>query len=128
MRIKSLSAIHQTGLEAAGSAEERAMLRHALRKRIQRMVAKYRDSPVLKKFMTTLKNACDNLFWYVLDPRISSTNNAAGRGVREWVVHRKIRGSIRAEETMTALGNLFTCVTTWRTLGLDFLAEIRKYL
>ena len=56
---------------------------------------------ILEKFMIKLRNAGSDLFRFVLDPTIPPTNNAAERGLREIVVHRKIRGSIRAEETMT---------------------------
>ena len=58
---------------------------------------------------------------------IPPTNNAAERGLREIVVHRKIRGGIRAKETMTWLANFFSCVMTWKNNKLDYLAEIAKY-
>ena len=61
--------------------------------RIDRIVARYADDPVLEKFMIKLRNAGSDLFRFVLDPKIPPTNNAAERGLREIVVHRKIRGS-----------------------------------
>ena len=42
------------------------------------------------------------------------------------MVHKKIRGSIRSRETMQWMGNLFTCVTTWKAINKDYLAEIVK--
>ena len=95
--------------------------------RIDRIVARYADDPVLEKFMVKLRNAGSDLFRFVLDPKIPPTNNAAERGLREIVVHRKIRGSIRAEETMTWLANFFSCIMTWKNKKLDYLAEIAKY-
>ena len=95
--------------------------------RIDRIVARYADDPVLEKFMIKLRNAGSDLFRFVLDPTIPPTNNAAERGLREIVVHRKIRGSIRAEETMTWLANFFSCIMTWKNKKMEYLAEIVKY-
>ncbi len=79
------------------------------------------------KFMGKLGRALPDLFRFVLDPSIPPTNNAAERGLREIVVHRKMRGGIRAEGTMEWMGNLFTCVSTWKNRGLDYLQEIARY-
>ena len=119
--------MHRLGLQAAGSAEERRRLRDSLRKKVRRILIKYADNAVLKPLMTKLGNAYGDLFRFVTDPRVPSTNNAAERGLREIVVHRKIRGAIRSEDTMRWLGNLFTCVTTWQMRGIDHLAELAKY-
>ena len=116
-------------------AKEAGTLPHHLREkasalllaRIDRIVARYADDPVLEKFMVKIGNAGADLFRFVLDPKIPPTNNAAERGLREIVVHRKIRGSIRAEETMTWLANFFSCVMTWKNKKMDYLAEIAKY-
>ena len=99
-----------------------------LRKCVREILAKYADVTVLEKFMTKLGNAYEDLFRFVLDPRIPSTNNAAERGLREIVVHRKIRGSIRSKGTMRWLGNLFSCVATWQQRGIDHLSEIARYV
>ena len=94
---------------------------------IDKIVARYSDDPILEKFMGKISNAGSDLFRFVLNPKIPPTNNAAERGLREIVVHRKIRGSIRAEETMTWMANFFSCVMTWKNKKLDYLAEIAKY-
>ena len=96
--------------------------------RIDRLVAKYANDPILEKFMIKIRNARNNLFQFVLDPEIPSTNNAAERGLREIVVHRKVRGGIRAKETMTWMANLFSCVMTWKNTERDYLAEMAKYV
>ena len=108
--------------------KKRRRLRSYLRKCVREILAKYADVVVLEKFMTKLGNAYEDLFRFVLDPRIPSTNNAAERGLREIVVHRKIRGSIRSKDTMRWLGNLFSCVTTWQQRGIDHLSEIARYV
>ena len=88
-------------------------MRNLLRRRVKRIIAAYGHIPEPGDFLTKrLRNAEPDLFLYVLDSRVASTNNAAERGLRESVVHRKVHGSIRSEETMKWLGNLFTCAMT----------------
>ena len=124
----ALSEIYEIGCGVTGSAKERRRVRALLDKRVRRLVLKYGDVPELKRFITRLSNARPNLFHFVTDPRIPPTNNAAERGLREIVVHRKIRGSIRAESTMTWMGNLFSCVSTWLQHKMDVSAELTKYI
>ena len=78
--------------------------------------------------MGKLDRAAGDLFEFVVDPRIPPTNNIAERGLREIVVHRKIRGAIRAAETMEWMGYLFTCVKTWEAQGKDYREELAKYV
>ena len=77
--------------------------------------------------MGKIGNTGSDLFRFVLDPRIPPTNNAAERGLREIVVHRKIRGGIRAKETMTWMANFFSRITVWKDKKLAYLTEIAKY-
>ena len=124
-----LKGIHRLGLEATGSVQERRRVRNLLRKRVKRLIGTYGENPVLNHFLTVkLRNAERDLFLYVVDPRVASTNNAAERGLREPVVHRKVRGSIRSEETMKWWGNLFTCIMTWRARNVDIHEELAKYV
>ena len=124
-----LKGIHRLGLEAAGSIQERRRVRNLLRKRVKRLIGTYGGNLVPNHFLTVkLRNAERDLFLYVVDPRVASTNNAAERGLREPVVHRKVRGSIRSEETMKWWGNLFTCIMTWRARNVDIHEELAKYV
>ena len=124
-----LKGIHRLGLEATGSVQERRRVRNLLRKRVKRLIGTYGENPVLNHFLTVkLRNAERDLFLYVVDPRVASTNNAAERGLREPVVHRKVRGSIRSEETMKWWGNLFTCIMTWRARNVNIHEELAKYV
>ena len=51
--------------------------------RIDRIVARYADDPILEKFMIKLRNAGSDLFRFVLDPTIPPTNNAGARAARD---------------------------------------------
>ena len=94
--------------------------------RINRIITRYSDDPLLKKFIGKINNAGSDLFRFVLNPNIPSTNNTAECGLREIVVHRKVRGGIRAEETMTWMANFFLCILTWKNKGLDHIAELEN--
>ena len=120
----ALHRIYRDGTGYEGPPGRRRGLRDALRKRVSRIISNRQGHPVLEKFMTKLANALPGLFRFVTDPSIPATNNAAERGLRELVVHRKVRGSIRSEKTMDWLANIFTCVTTWKARGADYMAQV----
>lgn len=126
--LNALREIYKTGCEAEGPLKERRRIRALLDKRVRRIVAKYENVPELKSFIIKLSNARPDLFQFVTDRRIPPTNNAAERGLREPVVHRKVRGALRAEETLTWLGNLFSCIFTWRERKMDVQEELAKYV
>ena len=98
-----------------------------LTQRMLRMINKYRTHSLLNQCMKKLERALPDTFRFVLDSEIPADNNPAERHLREPVVHRKIRGCIRSEETMEWLGALFTCVSTWKCQGLDYVKELAKY-
>ncbi len=106
----------------------RKAARRRLIRRTRYIARQYAGDPVIGKFMGKLDRAAGDLFEFVVDPRIPPTNNIAERGLREIVVHRKIRGAIRAAETMEWMGYLFTCVTTWEAQGKDYREELVKYV
>ena len=126
--LQVISRVYKRGTDAQETLEPRRRLYKYLRRRIRGILKIRTDCEDLQKFRTKLGNAYEDLFRFILDPRIPPTNNAAERGLREIVVHRKIRGSIRSEDTMEWLGYLFTCVATWKMHGLDPIKEIAAYI
>ena len=120
--------ISESQAEDNETFESRRKLYKYLRRRIRGILKIRTDCEDLQKFRTKLGNAYEDLFRFILDPRIPPTNNAAERGLREIVIHRKIRGSIRSEDTMEWLGYLFTCITTWKMRGLNPLKEMAAYI
>lgn len=54
----------------------------------------------LRAFCTKLGNAAADTFWFVADPSIPDNNNTAEQYMREPVIHRKMRGCLRAESSM----------------------------
>ena len=80
----------QDGHAGTGTKERRRALRDLLRRRVRRLIGKYQDNPVLEGFMGKIGRAYAGLFRFVTDPRVPPTNDAAERGLREIVVHRKL--------------------------------------
>ena len=80
-----------------------------------------------KKFIAKLGNAKNDLFTFVVDRNVPSTNNAAERGLREIAIHRNIRRRIRSTQSMVAFGNLLSCAITWKRRGMGHLEEVGKY-
>ena len=109
-------------------AREREAAHKLLTRRIKKLLTKYGNNPLLKKYIGKLERALPDMFRFVLDPRIPSTNNAAERELREIVIHRKIRGQLKSKNTTETLGNIFSCFTTWKNQGINHLAEMTNYL
>ena len=68
------------------------------------------------------------LFSFVGDPAVPSTNNAAERSVRPVVIQRKISGGTRSPAGTTTFTGLATLFGTWRARGLDPLVACRRLL
>ena len=68
------------------------------------------------------------LFTFVLDPALSSTNNAAEHSVRPVVCQRKISGGTRSPQGTRTFCTLATLFGTWRARGLDPLLACRDLL
>lgn len=68
------------------------------------------------------------LFVFVEDPTVPSTNNAAERSLRHLVTSRKISGGTRSPAGSATRMTLATLFGTWRLQGLDPLAQCRALL
>jgi len=108
--------------------KEREAAWESLNRRVHNLVLEFRDNPELTDYMDKLERARPDMFRFVLNPRIPSENNPAERALREIVVHRKIRGSLRSLNGVVILGNILTCATTWKATKPDWLDEIVKYI
>ncbi len=68
------------------------------------------------------------LFTFVAEPGVDSTNNAAERSVRPVVVQRKISGGTRSPAGTSTFTTLQTLFGTWRARNLDPLVACRHVL
>ena len=69
----------------SASKKHTSRARAALLGRVRRVIDDNWGSGISRPFSTKLEGAADYLFGFVLDPKVSPTNNAAERGPREIV-------------------------------------------
>ena len=109
-----------------GTPEERKRKRYELARRVRDLAYEYGGDPALREFAVTLLNAAFDLFLFVVEPDVAPTNNPAEQLLREPVILRKIRGSLRATRSAMVMCALLSCMTTWKMQGLDPIAELKK--
>ena len=73
---------------------------------------KYKHTEVYKFVKSVCKNHREDLFRFIDNPQIDSTNNLAERGIRTGVVIRKISGGSRSENGAEITGRLLSVLQT----------------
>ena len=79
----------------------------------------------LRKFAVKLHHGLHHWFTRILYPFIEATNNRAERALREFVVIRKIIGTLRNKKGIEIVETILTMITTWRQRGLDSFSMMR---
>ncbi|MBL7169899.1 MAG: IS66 family transposase [Candidatus Aenigmarchaeota archaeon] len=79
---------------------------------------KYKSEKVIK-FASKVNNGMNHWFTFVTNPMIEATNNIGERGLREFVVQRKIIGTLRNEKGTQIYERSMTCIETWKQQGLN---------
>ncbi|MBU4242672.1 MAG: IS66 family transposase [Nanoarchaeota archaeon] len=82
----------------------------------------------LKKFAVTIENGLHQWFTCILYPEIEPTNNRAERELREFVVQRKIFGSLRSEKGMIITETIMSVLATWKIRNLNTYSMLRATL
>ena len=88
---------------------------------------KYKSGRVVK-FINKINNGKNHWFTFVTNPMIEPTNNIGERGLREFVVQRKIIGTLRNEKGTQIYERLMTCIGTWKQQGLNTREELLSCL
>ena len=121
-----LGKIYHDSRRYRGSARGRKKKRHEFSRRVRALADECKDDEATAELSVTLRNAAFDLFYFVVDPEVPTTNNAAEQLLREPVVVRKIRGSLRAARSAMPVCALLACTTTWARQGLDPMLELKK--
>ena len=87
----------------------------------------YRSEKVAK-FVQKIRNGRDDWFTFILHPGVEPTNNAAERPLREFVVQRKIFGTLRSREGMYRYETIMSVFETWKRHDMDIFGELKKRL
>ncbi len=82
----------------------------------------------LRKIATTIENGINYWLTCVLHPEIEPTNNRAERALREFVVQRKITGTLRNEKGTRITETIMTAIATWKLQGLNPYSMLRTTL
>lgn len=79
----------------------------------------------LRKFAVKLSHGLKHWFTRILYPFIDATNNIAERALREFVVLRKIIGTLRNTKGTEIVEIIMTMIATWKQRGLDTFSMMR---
>ena len=85
-------------------------------------------SEKVKKLADKIRYAREQWFTFVLHPGVEPTNNAAERPLREFVVQRKIFGTLRSKEGMYRYETIMSVFETWKRHDMHIFDELRKRL
>lgn len=88
----------------------------------------YSSYKKLKKVVNKIKNGREFWFTCVLFPEIEPTNNRAERGLRDWVVMRKIIGCLRSEQGEKTTQILLSLFQTWNLQELNHYDQLKSLL
>ncbi len=82
----------------------------------------------MKKLVNKVRNGKEFWFTCVLNPEVEPTNNSAERGLRKFVVIKKIIGCLRSEQGKKNMQVMLSVFQTWRLQGLNPYRELRAVL
>ncbi len=82
----------------------------------------------MKELVNKVKNGKEFWFTCVLHPEVEPTNNSAERGLRKFVVIKKIIGCLRSEQGKRNMQVMLSVFQTWRLQGLNPYKELRAIL
>jgi len=79
----------------------------------------YKPYRILRKFVDKMENAENFWFTCVLHLEIEPTNNRAEKGIRDWVVLRKIIGCLRSEQGFRTTEIMMSLFSTWNLRNIN---------
>ena len=131
---KKVNAIYQQACQAQHRPHLTLAKRHQERRRLESKLLRF-ITPYLKQkthpFHTLAKRMdfyLDELFTFILDPSLETTNNPAERAVRHQVIKRKISGGTRSKQGSKTQEVITTIFSTWALNNLNPVEECRKLL
>jgi len=100
--------------------DQRKLIRERGEKRLMTIICKNQSlGGEIQKLTNKVNNGFKYWFTFVTNPLVEPTNNAAERGLREHVVHRKIIGTLRNEWGTFTHETMMTVLQTWKQQGYN---------
>jgi len=115
-------------LDSDPPGNERKAIKMNAEKNLKEILREKYKSERVVKFINKIKNGMNHWFTFVTNPMIEPTNNIGERGLREFVVQRKIIGTLRNEKGTQIYERLMTCIGTWKQQGLNTREELLSCL
>lgn len=124
-------ALYREGKDvASAAAEARLAKQHDLEERLLTVCSPFLTDPVAvqAKLCRRIERHLKELFVFVGNPQVPSTNNASERSLRHLVTARKISGGTQSKTGSTSKMTLSSLFATWRLQGKDPLLTCRDFL
>lgn len=120
--VRRLVHIYQAARDApaCATADQRRRHRRHLEQRLQAACLPFATSDVPQRRLSArlIKHLAE-LFTFVTEPDVPSTNNQAERDLRPSVIARKVSGGTRSPDGSTTIARLATLLRTWRAHDLN---------
>jgi len=110
------------------SQEMREQLYMELKEELDNWLQVYSSYRTLRPLVNKIKNGKDFWFTCILYPEIEPTNNRAERGLRSWVVLRKIIGCLRSEQGEKTTQTMLSLFHTWELRGINPYTQLKDLL
>jgi transposase len=107
----------ETFIEGDHTPEERKNAWYQARYALRGIIRKRYWYKSTKRFIAKIGNGLDYWFTFLIHPGVEPTNNRAERALREFVVQRKIFGTLRNEKGTRTFGVLLSVLATWKQEG-----------
>ena len=88
----------------------------------------YKSYKKLRPFVNKIENGENFWFTCILHPEIEPTNNRAERGLRPWVVLRKIIGCLRTDQGQRTTEIMMSLFTTWDLQKINPYEQLKTIL
>lgn len=110
------------------SQEMREQLYMELVDELNNWLQVYKSYRRLRPFVNKMENGENFWFTCVLYLEIEPTNNRAERGLRPWVILRKIIGCLRSEQGFKTTEIMLSLFSTWNLRGLNSYEQLKAIL
>lgn len=112
-------------VESEPSVKERERMHAKYQRSMRRFLSKPWKDKDAARIAKELRSREDQLFTFVLDPKVPWHNNGAERAIRQGVFHRKVSGGRRTWEGAQRFQVLLSVYETCKRTGENFLEKVK---
>jgi len=129
---EELSLLYKSILErlsADSPTEERELIRKQSEEGLMSIICRHQSlGGEIRKLTNKISNGFRWWFTFVTNSLVEPTNNAAERGLREHVIHKKIIGTLRNEWGTFAHETMMSVLQTWNQQGYNTYQKLLETL